>query len=196
MQRRAVQLAVIAAMATGAPIEAAELRAGIYKYDGAAAIYAMQDSQHYICDDCPRPPALQKAHAFLGEGFVAHSPVVHPAAKPVAETETPVVAEKGPFAEVFFRFDESKMRTEEKRKLKERIASLDPGVPVEVEGYACKIGTRPYNMKLSMRRAKSVAAYIKSLGVTVASVSWHGEDGSQEGPLKKHRKAVIQVKER
>ncbi len=195
--RKTMAGAVVAVLAMSGVSHSAELRAGVYKYDGGSAVYVIQDSQHYICDNCPGLPALKAAVPIFDGGFIAGPQPLGALPAEPAKSEAPQAAiAAGPFAEVFFSLNQARINQEEATRLKERMASLEPGVPVVVEGYACKLGPRSYNMKLSMRRAKAVAAYVESLGVKVANVSWYGESRQQDVSLVKNRKAVIQIRER
>lgn len=56
----------------------------------------------------------------------------------------------------------------------------NPGVNVEVKGYADELGPEDYNMKLSERRAKSVYDMLISSGVDASRLSYkgYGEDTS------------------
>lgn len=51
------------------------------------------------------------------------------------------------------------------------------GESVSVDGYACWIGTDKYNVWLSERRARKVAAMLRSNGLTVQTTQAHGESG-------------------
>jgi OOP family OmpA-OmpF porin len=56
----------------------------------------------------------------------------------------------------------------------------NPGVKVEIKGYADELGPEDYNMKLSERRAKSVYDLIVASGVDASRLSYkgYGEDTS------------------
>ncbi len=56
----------------------------------------------------------------------------------------------------------------------------NPGVSVEIKGYADEIGPEDYNMKLSERRAKAVYDLLISSGVNASRLSYkgYGEDTS------------------
>jgi len=71
--------------------------------------------------------------------------------------------------EVFFDYDSAVLRDEEKEKL--------TGVSgtVRVRGYASPEGSEEYNLKLSERRARSVAEYLKKKGVRVLEIRGMGE---------------------
>jgi OOP family OmpA-OmpF porin len=56
----------------------------------------------------------------------------------------------------------------------------NPGVQVELKGYADELGPEDYNMKLSEKRAKSVYDLIIASGVDASRLSYkgYGEDTS------------------
>ena len=68
---------------------------------------------------------------------------------------------------VSFDFDSSEIRpdaAEELNKIAERFAT-DPNVDVCLIGMTDRSGTQEYNRKLAMRRAESVADYLKEAGM-------------------------------
>jgi OOP family OmpA-OmpF porin len=56
----------------------------------------------------------------------------------------------------------------------------NPGVNVEIKGYADELGPEDYNMKLSERRAKAVYEVLVAAGVDASRLSYkgYGEDTS------------------
>jgi OOP family OmpA-OmpF porin len=56
----------------------------------------------------------------------------------------------------------------------------NPGVKIEVKGYADELGSEGYNMKLSESRAKSAYELLIASGVDASRVSYkgYGEDTS------------------
>jgi OOP family OmpA-OmpF porin len=56
----------------------------------------------------------------------------------------------------------------------------NPGVSVEVKGYADELGSEDYNIKLSENRAKAVYELIIASGIDASRVSFkgYGEDTS------------------
>ncbi|MBN2325613.1 MAG: OmpA family protein [Candidatus Omnitrophica bacterium] len=67
---------------------------------------------------------------------------------------------------VYFEYDKSFLQEQEKIKLTEisKIINAKPG-PVVVEGHADHHNTDKYNVDLGMKRAVTVADYLKSCGV-------------------------------
>jgi OmpA-OmpF porin, OOP family len=69
---------------------------------------------------------------------------------------------------VLFDFDKAVIKPEAYHLLDEVVVILkkNPDMSVELQGHTCNIGTREYNMNLSLRRANAVAAYLKDKGVS------------------------------
>lgn len=68
---------------------------------------------------------------------------------------------------VRFEFNESKVGQKEKNRLtqNESILSSHPECVIEIHGHTDDVGSDDYNMELSRKRAESVEAYLKELGV-------------------------------
>ena len=114
-----------------------------------------------------------------------------PAAAPVAASE-PVApapaaaaaptAEKVTYsADAFFDFDKAVLKPEGKATLQNLVAKLkDTDIEVIVAtGHTDWTGSDTYNMKLSMRRAKAVKAFLVSKGIPEARVFVEGKGESQ-----------------
>ncbi|MBW1789629.1 MAG: OmpA family protein [Deltaproteobacteria bacterium] len=69
---------------------------------------------------------------------------------------------------VLFDFDQSKVKAEYHGLLKGVVAVMNrnPSLKLELNGFTCNMGPAKYNMGLSMRRAKAVAAYLSSKGIS------------------------------
>ncbi|MDR2851754.1 MAG: OmpA family protein [Burkholderiaceae bacterium] len=125
-------------------------------------------------------------------------PVVTPEPKPEPVPQPPVTASKITFAaDAFFNFDKSVLKPEGRAKLKELAQKLQQGVNVETiiaVGHTDSIGTDAYNMKLSLRRANAVKAYLTSLGVPGNTIYVQGKGESQ--PVASNRTAAGRAKNR
>lgn len=68
---------------------------------------------------------------------------------------------------IFFDFDQTKLRPQSKAELDKLydILRRNPNLSVEVSGYADSRGTDEYNRKLSFERAEAVVAYLNSKGI-------------------------------
>jgi len=80
---------------------------------------------------------------------------------------------------IFFDFDKSRLKTSSIPELDRVVGYFNDKVITEIEvaGHTCDIGTTAYNQGLSERRAKAVASYITSQGVSQDKVKvvWFGE---------------------
>ena len=75
-----------------------------------------------------------------------------------------------------FAFDSAQLTTADKDKLNavaERLQS-NPDEKITVQGYTDNIGTPAYNLKLSQRRADSVAAYLADKGIACDRITTKG----------------------
>lgn len=203
MELRFAPMLVILALYAPAASTAADLRVGLTRYEGGAAAYGMAENQQLICDKCPQVPDLVLApprsairyepREFSQTLQVSELPQEHCGAP--LEVMTPPAAP--PRITVFFGFNKAQLSANEKRKIREALAAgLDPSVVVRVDGYTCRVGSQEYNRKLSARRAKAVASYLRALGVKVSSVEGLGEKHRKGAVLPKDRRAEILIRER
>ena len=131
-----------------------------------------------ICDGCPsrKTPALAPriappAIAIRVSGPEQAGPGRPEPAKPVpAKSES---VQKAPELTVHFAFDSYILQPTEKEKL--NAASTLLNGQVSVIGYTDDIGTPAYNMRLSLKRAKSVASFLQRIGIIPATVIGKGE---------------------
>jgi OOP family OmpA-OmpF porin len=84
---------------------------------------------------------------------------------------------------VYFGFDSAVLLATAKRMLDESAASLrrNPGVSVEIAGFADSRGPASYNMKLSERRAEAVREYLEQAGVDSSRLTTRGYGEDHEG---------------
>ncbi len=147
---------------------------------------------------CPKRPEVAQA----GPGAVGPSAATAPApAAPAPRTgETPVTRATPPSAtpvtpasaapapqvtasplqDVFFDFDKSAIRDDQKSALSADIAWLkeNAGAKITVEGHCDERGTAEYNLGLGERRAKAVKDYLVAAGVpadNIATISYGKE---------------------
>ena len=145
------------------------------------------------------PAAKTEAPAPAAAAAPAPAPAPAPAAAPAAKAEEPAPAaapapapapaaaaapmsEKVTFAaDAFFDFDKAVLKPEGKAKLEDLVSKLQ-GTDIEVivaTGHTDWTGTDAYNMKLSMRRAKAVKAFLVSKGIAADRVFTEGKGESQ-----------------
>src|SRR5271154_1335465 len=84
----------------------------------------------------------------------------------------PPAPEKIVLRGVHFNFEKYYIRNVDKPVLDEAADTLkaNPGVKVYVNGYCDAIGSARYNLKLSQRRAESVAAYLEDKGIPASQL--------------------------
>lgn len=102
---------------------------------------------------------------------------------------------RGLLGTVLFRFDSDHLSEQEKVKLDHLAAALPPGTGITITGYACSVGTASHNMKLSDRRAKAVAKYLRAKNVRLALVEAKGECCPASTINKLNRRVEIESKE-
>ena len=73
----------------------------------------------------------------------------------------------GPMLPVYFDFDKSNIREDQRERIEKNASFLkeDPAVKVRIEGNCDERGTNEYNMALGERRAISAKKYLSNLGV-------------------------------
>lgn len=75
---------------------------------------------------------------------------------------------------IYFDFDSYRLRRAEIEKLKQ-LSKRYKDQSVSVSGYTCWKGSKEYNDLLALKRARSVAAYLREMGITVKTVSGDGK---------------------
>ncbi len=117
---------------------------------------------HYICDPIipPPPPA----------------PAMAEAPPPPPPPPAPAPQERIVLRGVHFDFNRYNIRPDAAPILDEAadILSKHPDVTVDVNGYCDIIGSYRYNLRLSQRRANSVAHYLEGKGIASSRLVTHG----------------------
>jgi outer membrane protein OmpA-like peptidoglycan-associated protein len=131
---------------------------------GAAAAGAVIGAiiGHYYCDPLIQPPAPA----------VAQAPPPPPPPPPPAPAPQERIVLRG----VHFDFNRYNIRADAVPILDEAadILSKHPDVTVDVNGYCDIIGSYRYNLRLSERRANSVARYLENKGIASSRLVTHG----------------------
>lgn len=118
----------------------------------------------------PAAPAPAAAPVVVNEPAPAPAPAAAAAPAPTAEKVTYS-------ADAFFDFDKAVLKPEGKATLQSLVAKLkDTDIEVIVAtGHTDWTGSDAYNLKLSMRRAKAVKAFLVSKGIPEARVFVEGK---------------------
>jgi OOP family OmpA-OmpF porin len=113
-------------------------------------------------------------------------PVAAPAPPPVAPKPVPPVAKPAPkkpavvtlTSTELFEFDKAVLTPQARKQLDAEIVAkardLASVAHVQIDGHADRIGTHPYNQRLSERRAEAVRAYLVSKGADASTVETLG----------------------
>lgn len=82
--------------------------------------------------------------------------------------------ESYPFETIYFDFDKSQVREDQKNALKENVKlakkAAKEGRTIVIEGHTCGFGTKAHNQLLSLNRAQGVANFAKSEGIPASSI--------------------------
>ena len=99
-------------------------------------------------------------------------PAPPPPPPPPPPPAPPPAPEKIVLRGVHFNFDKYYIRNVDKPVLDEAAETLkaNPNVKVYVNGYCDAIGSMPYNLRLSQRRAESVAGYLEDKGIPASQL--------------------------
>lgn len=99
---------------------------------------------------------------------------------------------------IYFDYDKAALSADSKSKLSENAEWIKshPNITVQIEGHTDERGSVEYNLALGERRAKSVQAYLKNLGIDGKrlSIMSYGEEkpkaqGSDESAWSQNRRA-------
>lgn len=128
-------------------------------------------------------PAPTPSPAPAADSAAAVAPAAPvPAPAPAAAAAAAPSAEKITFeADAFFDFDKSVLKPAGKAKLSDLVSKLQ-GTDIEVvlaTGHTDAIGSDAYNMKLSLRRANAVKAFLVSKGLPADRIFVEGKGESK-----------------
>lgn len=129
----------------------------------------------------PAPPA---------EALLSPMPPTAPAA--------PAMQIEAPLRDIFFDYDRSTIREDQRPALNENIPWLkaNPKARITIEGHTDERGTNEYNLALGDRRAKATRDYLVAAGIEAARIATisYGEErafvlGHDESAWKRNRRA-------
>jgi len=96
-----------------------------------------------------------------------------PAPAAAAAAAQPAAPGPSPLKDVFFDYDKSLIRDDQKAALNDNVTWLkgNPGAKLLVEGHCDERGTAEYNLGLGERRAKAAKDYLIAAGIPADRVS-------------------------
>jgi peptidoglycan-associated lipoprotein len=107
-----------------------------------------------------------------------------------------------PLKDVFFEFDKSAIKDDQKAAMNEDVTWLkqNAGAKVTIEGHCDERGTSEYNLALGERRARTVQRYLLGLGVlperiAVSSEGSEGATGGDEGGWRRDRRVDFRLRQ-
>ncbi len=151
----------------------------------------------------PAAPTPPPAHAARTSPGMAESPAARPALpadKPV--TPAPVVMTSPFLRDIFFDYDKSVLRGDQKPSLDTNVVwlSAEPKAKITIEGYCDERGTSEYNRTLAQRRADAVKDYLVAGGIPADRITTvtYGKDrpfvlGNDDAAWSLNRRARLVV---
>jgi len=101
----------------------------------------------------------------------------------------------GALGELYFRFDSAALMAEAPGVLDKVVAfaSANPDTRIVLDGHCDPIGASDYNVKLAIRRAESVRAQLKTMGLPEDRIVFavYGEDGARRSTYAEDRRVTI-----
>ncbi len=149
-----------------------------YRYSFEAAV-AKEDEQFVVCANCPDNqltllPVTQK----LAVRLTSPEPPAVPANQQDPEVQNNKADTSkftGRTATVLFDFDSAQLSRHERARLTDLVKRLPTTSAFDLTGYTCTIGTDAYNERLALNRARQVAAFLTTGGLTVGGVVGKGK---------------------
>jgi outer membrane protein OmpA-like peptidoglycan-associated protein len=181
---------VLCAVTAEASISVRQTPYSLYR-NSEVPVGEVQLNQFVLCDmdsSCPKTakltaplknPLATTGIRFSGEGAPvkkaeADSNVNQPLPS-VAEVKKPEKTQEVEIhTTVHFDFNSFRLRPDEKEHI-DAITSSSNNLRASVTGYTCDIGSKRYNLRLSLKRAQTVADYLKQKGVIVDHIEGKGE---------------------
>ncbi len=110
---------------------------------------------------------------------------------PGEETKAPCI-----LTTIYFKLDSDRIRDSEMKKIRRDVVNQLKGkrdMKISVKGYTCELGTKQYNDKLAVRRAKAVATVLEEEGIHLAEVSGEGKCCYVSTELSRNRRSEVVV---
>lgn len=176
-----------------------------YLYYAGQGLSEILRPQFVICDSCPPKDTLKVAKNPLAELGIKFSGVESKVVKNESSNvkdkpDQPSGQQTGSKAKevkiwgetIYFSFNSSGLSRAEVKHL-EDIVRQGPD-SASVTGYTCDIGSESYNLKLSRKRALTVATFLKDKGIEVTEVTGKGECCPVSKDKKLNRRVELTLK--
>jgi outer membrane protein OmpA-like peptidoglycan-associated protein len=139
---------------------------GLWTYWGGGKWQSPAPDKAPVAQAPAAPPA--STASIQPAALTTSAPAPAPAPAPAAEEPVTVA--------LYFDFDRSGLRADEKPKLDALVAKVKGKSfkRLEAVGHADRIGEEPYNDQLSRKRAEAVVAYLALNGIDTAQLSAEG----------------------
>jgi len=156
-----------------------------YEYRYGVAISKAGDPAHLLCDQCAPPSKLALTPTQGSDVAVNRNGVLQQARKK-EPSSSPVFSQKRANSTHWvdkivktFRFGPgssrlSKAQEEEIAKIAQRIIRTGAR-NIRVKGFTCDLGSKPYNDRLALKRAGTVASLLTKSGVHLSGFSGQGK---------------------
>lgn len=187
----------VCATATAAQAAPLKVRPLLQTYEHGVVLQVMDDV-FSICAECGSDElsqAIKPKSAAMPYGVRTSSVSSVSGAGQSVIREIVVQSEEGEndmVAKVFFTFDSARIRPADQKKLS-LFADNMKGRGVVLDGYACDLGSRQYNIGLSRRRAATVADFLRARGLSIRQVVGRGEVAGGAADRTLNRRVEIRV---
>ena len=146
-------------------------------------ITTLPGNQYMLCENCPvltvfnevalpeaKPPTPPITIKFSNE------PMQLGKAEPPEQTVQIVTEEARGKAllTVHFDFNSWHLKGGERKNIRDALSSLKSARALNITGYTCDLGSQTVNDELALRRAKTVASYLRELGIKSEDLSVEG----------------------
>lgn len=189
--------AVIVALAVESQASTVAQKKYVYMYDAARDTGSGQE--YVICAEPPRPSLVPELRpppiAIRFEDHATALPLnSSPVTRPVETASRSCSYEYRLEKTVLFPFDSAKVEAGGGLGLLAGALKADPSVTgIRIRGFTCDLGPKPWNDRLAMRRAVTVASLFGKAGLQVDEVSGEGKCCYFPGERRLSRRVEISV---